>query len=331
MFSFLNVPCFPKKIRFLKNMKRRTTTEAIHFQADAVNEISYEGQSYEFRPGETVLETLLRHGVAINYSCRKGVCHGCTSKSDFPRTALNAGSLSTDLAEAGCFLPCKTPAQHGMAVRKHDRTRGEGAAASQEPSQQSERHWPPTNPQLWTALDEGALLKKILGDFYDAVFADPILSPYFQNFTKQRSKEKVYSFYRQLFSGEKVFFGDRPRNSHHWMVISNEVFDYRIELLLSCLRKHGLPEPLVKQWLSYENFYRQDIVKDEPQGRRIGNVVQPAGGSDYEVLDVGACCDGCADFVDEGSRVLFNLRTGELYCLNCHPASAGELRAASHV
>ncbi len=186
-----------------------------------------------------------------------------------------------------------------------------------------ERPWPAPCEPLWQRLQAGGdLLKTIIDDFYDAIFEDEIMAPYFQKFTKQRSKEKVYSFYKQLFTGEKCYFGDRPRNAHHWMVIPNEVYDHRLRLLLGFMRKHGLSEEMVALWLPYEEYYRTDIVKTAPRGRKVGDIYQPAGGFDYETLDEGSVCDACEEFVDKGTRVMFHLRTGQIYCPACHDKAA---------
>lgn len=178
--------------------------------------------------------------------------------------------------------------------------------------------YPETSPELWHELGEGRLLKQILDEFYDRVYEDPIMSPYFQHFTKQRSKEKVYSFYRQIFTGEKVFFGDRPKNAHSWMVINDDVYDYRIRLLVSCMRNNGLSENAVQLWLPYEEYYRKDIVKRSPKGRKVGNMTQPEGGFGRETLDEGSVCDACEGFVEKGDEVIYNLRTGQIYCPDCH-------------
>ncbi|MCG9697066.1 2Fe-2S iron-sulfur cluster-binding protein [Shewanella sp. Isolate11] len=36
-----------------------------------------DGQEVEFKPTETVLDALIRHGQQVNYSCKKGVCKTC--------------------------------------------------------------------------------------------------------------------------------------------------------------------------------------------------------------------------------------------------------------
>lgn len=182
---------------------------------------------------------------------------------------------------------------------------------------QDEAPYPPPAPDIWSALEDGVKLTRILDDFYDAVYEDAILSPYFHNSTKQRSKEKVYSFYKRLFSGEKVFFGDRPRNAHHWMVISNEIFIHREALLKSFMLKHKLPGDIIDKWMRIESRYRPDIVKDRARGRMIGGEEAPAGGYGTIELSVDSLCDACSSEIVTGTEVHYHLRTGETFCPDC--------------
>jgi len=39
--------------------------------------ISFQARQYPALPGETLLDTLLRHGAPVAYSCRKGSCGCC--------------------------------------------------------------------------------------------------------------------------------------------------------------------------------------------------------------------------------------------------------------
>lgn len=174
------------------------------------------------------------------------------------------------------------------------------------------------DPEMWAALNEGALMATILDDFYTRVFDDPVLSPYFTGVTKQRLVEKVYSFMRQVFTGEKLYFGDRPRNSHHWMVISDEIFDYREALMASCMRRAGLAEHLIERWQAIEESYRGDIVKAKPFGRVIDGVEQPVDGFGETVLEVGALCDSCERVLEPGESVRYHLRLGHIYCDACN-------------
>jgi len=179
--------------------------------------------------------------------------------------------------------------------------------------------YPPPDLGLWTALRNGELLTEVLTDFYGRVFQDERLASFFHRVTKQRLIEKQYMFMRQILTGEKIYFGDRPRNSHHWMVISDELFDYRENIMLSCLREHGLPEPMVQRLREIEEFYRRDIVKSVPFARVMGNVELPFEGFDEITMDVGSLCDTCEREVVAGEKVIYHVRLGKIYCSDCSP------------
>jgi NAD(P)H-flavin reductase/truncated hemoglobin YjbI len=176
---------------------------------------------------------------------------------------------------------------------------------------------PPPDPELWQALQEGTLMRAILTDFYTRVFDDTRLAPYFRGVTRQRLIDKVYSFMHQFITGEKTYFGDRPRNAHHWMVISDELFDYREAMMTDCLRRHGLPEHLIARWNAYEESFRPDIVKPTPWPRIINGVELPVDGFGEMVMDVGSLCDGCQSEIPAGTSIRYHLRLGTTYCPAC--------------
>jgi ferredoxin-NADP reductase/truncated hemoglobin YjbI len=182
---------------------------------------------------------------------------------------------------------------------------------------------PTADPELWAALDDGRLLRPILEDLYARIFADPLLSPFFRNTTKQRSIEKVHSFLQQVLTGNKSYFGDRPRNAHHWMVISNELFDHRQDLLVDCLRRHGLARHLIERWRQMEECYRPDIVKSAPWKRVQNGVELPLDGFGRMVLEVGSVCDGCGGEIACGETVQYHLRLGSTYCPACSAGHTG--------
>ncbi len=69
--------------------------------------IRYRGSDYDCWDSETVLDSLLRHGVAFNFSCRKGVCLECMMRTTAGAApaAAQAG-IDKDLRKGGYFLPC---------------------------------------------------------------------------------------------------------------------------------------------------------------------------------------------------------------------------------
>ena len=171
--------------------------------------------------------------------------------------------------------------------------------------------------EMWQALGEGTLLKEILTDFYTQVFDDPILAPYFRGVTKDRLIGQVYSFMRDSFSGEREYFGARPRAAHHWMVISDEIFDHREALMVACLERHGLAKHLIDRWRKYEETFRGDIVKAIPWKLVLDGIEQPLDGFGEMTMTSGTVCDGCARAVEAGEKVRYHLRIGLTYCSDC--------------
>lgn len=171
--------------------------------------------------------------------------------------------------------------------------------------------------ELWDALERGPGLMAILRAFYDQAFADARLAPFFHNVTKQRAIEKQYSFLADLFSGEREYFGLRPFNAHHWMIISDELFDYREAMFERCVRDYGLPEHLIQRWNAVHEIFRREIVKSTARGLIIDGVEQVREGYSVVTIEVPTVCDGCEGEVHMGESARMQNRTGELYCERC--------------
>lgn len=173
------------------------------------------------------------------------------------------------------------------------------------------------DPEMWEALGQGVTLMEILEDFYTRVYDDPRLSPFFAGFSRKWVAQKQYSFMRSKFTGEKIYLGNRPRNAHHWMVISDALFDHREALMEACLRDAGLPPHLIARWRALEEVFRKQIVKAAPIPRKVSGVALPVEGYGTLTLEDGIMCDGCMTPTDAGTTVRYHLRTGATYCPRC--------------
>ena len=180
-----------------------------------------------------------------------------------------------------------------------------------------EPEWPDPAPEVWATLDDGKLLTKVLTDFYTLVFSDPRLAPFFKGFTITRLIEKQYSFLYRLLTGERVFFGERPRNSHHWMVISDELFDYREALFFSCCEKHHVPADTISKLRAIDESFRKYIVKSQPWKKVLNGIELPLEGYEEIEITVGSLCDGCQGEIAEGELASYHVRLGTLYCKTC--------------
>ncbi len=178
----------------------------------------------------------------------------------------------------------------------------------------------PPDPTLWAALEQGKTVRAVLETFYASVYADPLLRPYFERVTMDRVIGKQYAFLMQSITGEAVYIGERPRNSHHWMVIPDSVFDHRQKLMLDAQLAHGLSEELIERWSAYEEQYRRDIVKYAPWPRRIGDQLIETERYESLVLGEATVCDYCATAIASGTQVRYHVRLGKVGCEDCAPA-----------
>ncbi|MEY2632218.1 MAG: hypothetical protein RIR00_872 [Pseudomonadota bacterium] len=175
---------------------------------------------------------------------------------------------------------------------------------------------PEPDPALWQEIG-ARRVRQVMESFYAEVFADPQLAPFFKGVTPEWVIGKQYSFMEKLMTGQKVYFGDNPRNAHHWMVISPALFAHREKLMAAALRRHGVNDEQLKRWMRLEQFFLNDIIKQRPFPRLVDGVPQPLDGFDREVLTVGALCDHCGGEIDPGTSVLFHRRLGTISCPAC--------------
>jgi len=173
------------------------------------------------------------------------------------------------------------------------------------------------NPEMWQAIKHGEGLNEILKNFYSRIYVDDRLSGFFVGVTIQRAIEKQSSFLRSIFTGKKCYFGEHPKKAHHWMVISNELYDYREELMETCLREYGLAEHLIKQWRAMEEIFRKAIVKSKPKNLTVSGIEKPAEGYIVEKLEVASLCDDCDSELQSGQNFTCHVRTGKIYCDDC--------------
>lgn len=173
------------------------------------------------------------------------------------------------------------------------------------------------DPALWEALGGGSLLQTALTDFYARVFDDARLGTFFKDVTREWVAQKQFSFMKSILTGDNSYFGYRPRNAHHWMVISDDLFDYREDLMASCLREAGVDEPWVGRIREISEAYRKQIVKGAPWPRKVAGTSLPMDGYDPLKLECGAVCDGCVGEIEVGADAMYHRRTGKLYCMAC--------------
>lgn len=179
----------------------------------------------------------------------------------------------------------------------------------------------PPAPALWAELGGGPRVRAALEKFYARVYADPVLLPFFNRVTIERAIGKQYSFMEQSLTGNRVYWGEDMRNAHHWMVISQEIFNHRQRVMKETLREEGFSEDQIRRWTHFEEHFRSDMVKDREWPKRDGDRLLNLEGFDHVELSAGTMCDSCGAEVHPGSVVSCHRRTGRISCPQCMPAA----------
>jgi truncated hemoglobin YjbI len=171
--------------------------------------------------------------------------------------------------------------------------------------------------ELLEALGGSAGLRRILEDFYRRVYADARLAPFFADVQRSWVTDKQFNFLHAIFTGARNYMGNHPRNAHHWMVISDELFDHREDLLDESMLGQGVAPEMARRVRDLDEIFRRAIVKDKPIARRINGVEMPVEGYESTTLTIGTLCDGCDGPIDTGQVAVYHVRTGKTFCDAC--------------
>lgn len=270
------------------------------------------------KPRETVLYAMIRQGERVRFSCKQGNCHTCKlDHVDGEIPAVARRGLSD--TQSSSFLPCLCIPKGDISIRYPDEYQ-DYLTTEESPFEfveEQSHDQPRPDPELFKRLEQEDLLNKILRSFYTEVYNDQLLRPFFKSVTMDRAIEKQYNFLYMLFSGEPVYIGDRPRNAHHWMVISDELFDYREAMMERHMIKHGLERPYIDRWRTAQAYFKKRMVKSRPWKKIIDGYHYPLEGLETIIAEVGMVCDQCHQPIATGEEVKYHVHLGEVYCQGC--------------
>ena len=106
------------------------------------------------------------------------------------------------------------------------------------------------------------VIREIIDDFYNQVFAHPILSQFFIDVSHDHQVRQFTDFMVGLLGGEKKFSGRLPDSAHTHLMISKEHFKIRQEILEKTLKKHLNSNDLIEIWLNIDKSFEKVIVKE---------------------------------------------------------------------
>lgn len=105
-------------------------------------------------------------------------------------------------------------------------------------------------------------LQKVVKTFYDKVYAHPWLGQFFKNTPQQHIENQQVDFMIGALGGPRIYSGRNPKDAHPHILITEEVFTLRNELLVDALNEEKASTELVERWLQIEGAFKNSIVKN---------------------------------------------------------------------
>ena len=127
------------------------------------------------------------------------------------------------------------------------------------------------DPQDWSLSEEVGgeeRLREIVHDFYERVFADPMIGFFFANSDLDDIVDAQVQYVRARLGDERVTYTGEPiRRAHLEHPILSGHFDRRHTILVETLDDYEVPEHVREAWIELEQRLRELVVRTGAQAR----------------------------------------------------------------
>jgi hemoglobin len=114
---------------------------------------------------------------------------------------------------------------------------------------------------LYARFGGRSFLERLNSVFYDKVYADLWLSQFFAGVDQKHIENQQSDFLAQLTGGPKQFSGRMPQGAHMHVMITEELFMLRHEMLHESLNELGLPEKEKAEFLKIDMAFIKILTK----------------------------------------------------------------------
>jgi truncated hemoglobin YjbI len=104
-------------------------------------------------------------------------------------------------------------------------------------------------------------LRKVNKIFYDKIYKHPWIGLYFKHVPQQHIENKQTDFMAGVLGGPQVYSGRFIADAHPHMMITDELFDLRHQLLQEAFKEANAPAALIEKWNAVDNAFRKKLVK----------------------------------------------------------------------
>jgi len=116
--------------------------------------------------------------------------------------------------------------------------------------------------KLYNRIGGRPMLDRVMKVFYDKLYAHPWLGQFFSHVPQKHIEEQQSDFLSLLMGGPRTYGGRMPIDAHMHMMITEEIFALRHELLKESLQEVGLGEQEISDWLDLDLAFKKVLIKD---------------------------------------------------------------------
>lgn len=125
-------------------------------------------------------------------------------------------------------------------------------------------------------------LRKVHKTFYDKMFAHPWFKQFFVDHPQEIFENQQTTFMAGLMGGPKIYAGKTPKMAHQNILITDELFELRSEILSQSIKAAGIADDIRLEWLDADRTLKRAIVKTSVDqcrtmfdGQRIFDIRKP--------------------------------------------------------
>lgn len=115
--------------------------------------------------------------------------------------------------------------------------------------------------KLFERLGGRPTLDRVHKIFYEKLYAHSWIGKYFAGINKELITNQQSDFMGMLFGGPKIFSGRMPIDAHMHMMITEELFEVRHQLLRESLTESKINEPEFSEWLAVDAAFKRILIK----------------------------------------------------------------------
>lgn len=117
------------------------------------------------------------------------------------------------------------------------------------------------NIKIYEKIGGRPILEKVHKLFYDKAYEHPWMKKFFADIDQQHIEDQQSDFMSKALGGPSKYSGALPIAAHKHMLLTDEIFEIRHQMLKESIIEAGVDEESMKKWLDIDRSFKGAIIK----------------------------------------------------------------------